>query len=65
MTENRIVHQSPFQNWHADQDARGVWLYDKDSEENVRFEPPAEWGRHWTWNFTQDGLGIYMKRTSQ
>ena len=24
--------------------------------------PPADWGRHWTWNVTEDGTGIYFKR---
>jgi hypothetical protein len=26
-------------------------------------EPPAEWGRHWSWNVTEDGKGVYFKRT--
>jgi hypothetical protein len=28
-------------------------------------EPPAEWGRDWSWNITEDGGGIYFRRTGQ
>ena len=62
--EDRRIHLSPFPDWYADQDtsAGGVWLYDKTSERKVLVQPPAEWGRHWSWNLTQDGTGIYVKR---
>ena len=51
---------------HATQDgSRGVWLCDKASERKVKVEPPAEWGRYWTWNVTEDGTGIYFERTTQ
>jgi hypothetical protein len=65
MSEDRIVHPSPFRNWHADQDGRTIWICDKDSEQRIKVESPAEWGRHWTWNFTEDGVRIYLKRTAQ
>jgi hypothetical protein len=64
MTEDdRRIHPSPFSDWYATQDgSRGVWLCDKASERKVKVEPPAEWGRHWAWNVTEDGRGIYFKR---
>jgi hypothetical protein len=63
MSEDRIVHPVPFRNWHADQEGRTIRICDKDSEQRIKVEPPVEWGRHWTWNFAEDGLGIYLKRT--
>ena len=30
----------------------------------VKVEPPAEWGRDWSWNVTEDGTGIYFERTA-
>jgi len=67
MTEDRIIiHQSPFQAWFATQDGtRGVWFCDKASEQKVNVEPPTEWGLHWAWNVTEDGLGIYFRHTGQ
>lgn len=60
-----IVHRSPFRDWYATQDAvRGVWLCDKASEQKVKAEPPVKWGRHWSWNITEDGGGIYFRRKS-
>jgi hypothetical protein len=63
MTEQRIVHPSPYAEWTATQDGRGVWLCDKNSDRKVKVEPPAEWGRHWSWNVTRDGRGIYFRHT--
>jgi len=61
--EDRIVHESPYPAWYATQDtSRGVWLCDRTSDRKVKFEPPAEWGRHWSWNLTEDGSGIYFTR---
>jgi hypothetical protein len=61
--DDRIVHRSPWRAWYATQDgSRGVWLCDKASERKVKVEPPAEWGRYWAWNVTEDGTGIYFKR---
>ena len=63
MNEDCIVHRSPFPDWFATQDtSRGVWLCDKASEQKVKVEPPLEWGRHWSWNVTEDGTGVYFKR---
>ena len=61
--DDRIVHRSPWREWYATQDGScGVWLCDKASERKVKVEPPVEWGRHWSWNVTEDGTGIYFKR---
>lgn len=62
---DRRIHPSPFLNWYAKQDTsvRGIWLCDKASDRKVLVEPPAEWGRHWAWNLTEDGKGIYTRRT--
>ena len=50
---------------YAAQDgSRGVWLCDKASDRSVKVEPPAAWGRHWSWNLTEDGSGIYFRHTS-
>ena len=67
MTEHdRRIHPSPFSDWYATQDAsRGVWLCDKTSDRKVKVEPPAEWGRHWAWNVTEDGRGIYFERKAK
>jgi hypothetical protein len=60
-----VVHPSPWPDWYATQDtsSRGVWLCDKTSDRKVLVQPPAEWGRHWTWNVTEDGRGICFRRT--
>jgi hypothetical protein len=61
--ENCIVHLSPYSDWYADQDvSRGVSFYDKATGRKVTVEPPAEWGRNWSWNVTEDGKGIYFRR---
>ena len=67
MTEHdRRIHPSPFADWYATQDgSRGVWLCDKTSDGKVKVEPPAEWGRDWSWNVTEDGTGIYFERTGR
>ena len=58
------IHPAPFSEWHATQDtsSRGVWLCDKTSDRKVLVEPPTEWGRHWSWNVTEEGTGIYFRR---
>jgi hypothetical protein len=62
MAEEIVTHKSPFVEWIATQDAsRGVWLCDKASDRKVKVEPPAEWGRRWSWNVTKDGKGIYFR----
>ena len=65
MTDNdRIIHKSPFSEWYATQDAScGVWLCDKTNDQKIKIEPPAQWEAHWTWNVTEDGMGIYFRRT--
>ena len=66
MTEDdRRTHLSPFPEWYATQDASscGVWICDKASDQKVKVEPPADWGRHWSWNVTEDGKGVCFKRT--
>ena len=61
-----IIHKSPFADWFATQDiARGVSLYDRSSDAKIAVEPPAEWGRHWSWNVTEDGKGICLRRTAK
>ena len=62
--QDRRIHLSPFADWYATQDAptRCVWLCDKTSDRKVKVEPPTEWGRHWSWNVTEDGRGIYFRR---
>ena len=62
MTNEMIIHQAPWQYWCASQDvARGVVLYNRTNDEKVEVEPPPKWGRHWRWNLTEDGLGIYFR----
>ena len=68
MTDDDLrIHPAPFSDWYASQDtsARAVWIYDRASAEKVKLEPPAEWGRHWAWSITEDGQGVYFKRTGQ
>jgi hypothetical protein len=62
MTEETLIHASPYSKWIVTQDgSRGVWFCVKNSDEKVKVEPPAEWGRHWSWNVTKDGSGIYFR----
>lgn len=62
---NIRIHHSPWPNWFATQDTvRGVRLHDKVSGQQVSFSPPAEWGRHWAWNVSEDGNGIVMVKTA-
>jgi hypothetical protein len=65
MPNDPIIHPSPFPEWFATQDrrGRGVWLVDKDSNKKVKVEPPANWGQYWRWNVTEDGRGIYFRRS--
>jgi len=65
MNRELIVHESPFPEWYATQDVRGVWLCDRTSDQKVKVEPPPEWGRHWSWNLTEDGTGVYFRKTAQ
>ncbi len=59
-----VIHRSPFADWFATQDMlRGVSLCDRTSNRKMSLEPPAEWGRHWAWNVTEDGQGVYFRRT--
>jgi len=61
-----VIHESPFAHWFATQDvARGVSLHDRRSDAKIAVEPPAEWGWHWSWNVTEDGQGIYFRRTAE
>ena len=61
------IHPAPFSDWFATQDTsgRGVWIYDRATEEKVKVEPPAEWGHDWSWNITEDGKGVCFMRTRQ
>ncbi len=61
--DNRQIHPSPYPNWNATQDVSCVWIYERGSDRRIKLEPPAEWGQHWAWNFTEDGKGICFKRT--
>jgi hypothetical protein len=62
MTNSPILHQAPFEDWYATQDAvRGVWLCNRADDEKVKVEPPLEWGRKWRWNVVEDGTGIYFR----
>ena len=67
MDKERIIHAAPWPEWFATQDtsARGVWLCDKTSDRKVLVEPPAEWGAEWSWNLTEGGNGIYLRRTER
>jgi hypothetical protein len=64
---DRRIHPAPYPDWYATQDTSspGVWICDRATEEKVKVEPPAEWGRNWSWNITQDGKGVYFRRTGQ
>jgi hypothetical protein len=62
MTDELVIHQAPWQDWYATQDAaRGVLLCNKLGDEKVKVEPPTEWGLEWRWNLTEDGSGIYFR----
>jgi len=64
--QEHVIHKSPFPVWYASQDtSRGVWLCDRTSDRKVLVQPPTEWGRHWSWNLTEDGSGIYFTRDLQ
>ncbi|MGA2254630.1 MAG: hypothetical protein ABSG53_08220 [Thermoguttaceae bacterium] len=61
--EDALIHPSPWPDWFATQDSlTGVFLCNNATGENVKIEPPREWGRNWAWNITEDGSGIIMKR---
>lgn len=62
MTDDIVIHQSPWPDWFVTQDAvRGVSFYNRVSGHRVEVEPPTEWGRRWRWNLTEDGSGIYFR----
>ena len=59
-----VTFASPWPEWFATQESMaGVFVVNKATGEKVVVEPPREWGRHWAWNFTEDGTGIVMCRT--
>ncbi|MGO8752097.1 MAG: hypothetical protein ACLQNE_39670 [Thermoguttaceae bacterium] len=63
MTDDLVIHQAPWPDWFATQDAvRGVLFCKKESDEKVKVEPPASWGSRWRWNLTEDGSGIYFRK---
>ncbi len=64
MTDSLVVHKTPWPSWYADQDGRALWIHDRTSGQKIKVEPPAEWGRHWAWNVTEDGEGNCFRRTS-
>jgi hypothetical protein len=63
MTDDQVIHESPYADWYATQDAssRAVWICDKGSDRKVLVEPPTEWGRHWAWNVTEDGKAVCFR----
>jgi hypothetical protein len=63
MTEQLVIHQAPWRtDWFATQDAaRGVLFCNRQGDEQVKVEPPLEWGSRWRWNLTEDGSGIYFR----
>ena len=65
--QDQWIHPAPFSDWFATQDtsARGVWLCDRATEEKIKLEPPAEWGRDWAWNITEDGRAVCFRWTGQ
>jgi hypothetical protein len=64
MTDELIVHSSPWPEWFATQDVeRGVSICDKGSDRRIVIEPPLDWGSHWAWNLTEDGTGVYFRTT--
>ena len=67
MDQDQRIYPSPFPDWYATQDtsSRGVWVCDRATEGKVKAEPPAEWGRHWSWNITEDGKGVCFRRMGQ
>lgn len=57
-------HKSPWPVWYASQESlTGIVICNKATEERVLVSPPKEWGRHWAWNFAEDGSGIVIRRT--
>ena len=67
MDQDQRIYPSPFSDWYATQDAscRGVWICDRTSDKRIEVEPPAEWGRNWSWNVTEDGMGVCFRRTDR
>ena len=37
--------------------------FERGSDRRIVIEPPPEWGSYWAWNITEDGLGVYFRRT--
>ena len=64
MADELVIHPSPWPEWFATQDVpRGVSIREKDSDRKIVLEPPPDWGPYWAWNLTEDGTGIYFRRT--
>ncbi len=64
MKDELVIHPSPWLEWFATQDSeRGVSIREKGSDRKIVIEPPSEWGTHWAWNLTEDGAGVYFRRT--
>jgi hypothetical protein len=67
LDQDSRIHPAPFSDWQASQDTsgRGVWIYDRATDEKVNIESPAKWGPNWSWNIDEDGKGVYFRRTEQ
>jgi len=65
MNETTIIHESPWSDWFATQDlSRGVSLHERGGNRSIILTPPPEWEAAWAWNVTEDGAGIYFRRTN-
>ena len=48
--------------WYVTQVGRSVEVRDRGTHEVLQVvSPPSEWGRHWDWNVTPDGTGVYLR----
>jgi len=67
MTADQRMYPSPFSEWTASQDTscNCLLIHDTASDQQVKVEPPADWGRDWTWSVTEDGRGIHFRRTAR
>ncbi len=62
MTEDLVIHKAPWPDWYVTQaPVRGVLFCNRQGGEQVKVEPPREWGQRWRWNLTEDGSGIYFR----
>lgn len=58
-----VIHPSPWPEWFASQeDRRSVVICDRASDNKIKIQPPASWGKNWAWNITEDGSGIVLRR---